>query len=630
MSRLSSAYTELRRVLIWDIHYMLHPPEVDLFDVLPYPHFFRSKGTMPNDKIIEGCGAKAFVVRKMILDSKNRVFNSIQHHYSRGLVHRGVSLKYYQLESFLRENVIVKSDKDGLAVLMPLKVYIKEAEVHMNSTIGGRNVYNFLGKDEATKSYWKVRSNLWQAHLHALMLSMLSGRLLEIFSSYLACQASSVLGVFYLLCKTHKSTTICQGRWNGRPVVGLPTCATTTASVVLGVAGTILLKLDRTYDEMSTPLRDSCDLVSRVHTLSQVHNWNDYAVTSFDFHSMYTNVTWMNVHDAFAFYKGWFESTPELTQDLTDGEISLLRFLFSPLGSERWETHCVHFPFLSIEYTESLTIGELLLNVVYTHCIFENPGVGIFQQLTGWAMGTNAAPTWSTLVLRFYERLKLHLHPSIKLMRFINDGLMFHPKNMGPSLDSLLKSIYASNLTFDILQRGVVAHVPFLDVLFITLHPLRHSVYWKPTHSALYIPWHSNTPRSVKEGWVGGGCIRFLRLCSHESYYKISWERLRGAIIRWGYPPSLTTKPKFSWNDKPKYINPKSHEKKRSRIHAFRAPHHSAIPISFSRVLRGFVNNLSFLPDVQLFATLQPPPNLGKLFHGWRMRALRKACAPDI
>ena len=284
MSRLSSAYTELRRVLIWDIHYMLHPPEVDLFDVLPYPHFFRSKGTMPNDKIIEGCGSKVFVVENMILDSKNRVFNLIQHHYSRGLVHRGVSLKYYQLESFLRENVIVKSDKDGLAVLMPLKVYIKEAEAHMNSTIGGRNIYKFLGKDGATKSYWKVQSNLWQAHLHALMLSMLSGRLLEIFSSFSACQASSILGVFYLLCKTHKSTTICQGRWNGRPVVSLHTWATTTASVVLGVAGTILLKLDLTYDEMSTPLRDSCDLVSRVHTLSQLHNWNDYAVTSFDFH----------------------------------------------------------------------------------------------------------------------------------------------------------------------------------------------------------------------------------------------------------------------------------------------------------------------------------------------------------
>ena len=122
----------------------------------------------------------------------------------------------------------------------------------------------------------------------------------------------------------------------------------------------------------------------------------------------------------------------------------------------------------------------------------------------------------------------------------------------------------------------------------------------------------------------------FLKLCSHESHYKISWERLRGALIRWGYPPSLTTKRKISWNDKPKYINPKSHARKRSRIHAFRAPHHSAIPISFSRVVRGSVNDLSFLPDVHSFAMLQPPPNLGKFFQGWRTGTLRKACAPDI
>ena len=54
MSRLSGAYTKLRRVHIWDIHYMLHPPEVDLFDVLLYPHFFRSKGTMPNDMWRQG------------------------------------------------------------------------------------------------------------------------------------------------------------------------------------------------------------------------------------------------------------------------------------------------------------------------------------------------------------------------------------------------------------------------------------------------------------------------------------------------------------------------------------------------------------------------------------------------
>ena len=37
----------------------------------------------------------------------------------------------------------------------------------------------------------------------------------------------------------------------------------------------------------------------------------------------------------------------------------------------------------------------------------------------------------------------------------------------------------------------------------------------------------------------------------------LSLERLRGALIRWGYPPSITTNPKKFWEDKSKYIKPK-------------------------------------------------------------------------
>ena len=94
-----------------------------------------------------------------------------------------------------------------------------------------------------------------------------------------------------------------------------------------------------------------------------------------------------------------------------------------------------------------------------------------------------------------------------------------------------------------------------------------------------------------------GGCIRFLRLSSHKEYHMLSWERLRGALIRWGYPPSITTKPKIIWEDKNKYIKPKVKPLKRSRIHAFRVPHHGAVSISFSRVVRGFLrfwNNFFF------------------------------------
>ena len=157
----------------------------------------------------------------------------------------------------------------------------------------------------------------------------------------------------------------------------------------------------------------------------------------------------------------------------------------------------IHFPFLTIAYEDSLTVGEFLLNVTYTHRILENPGVGYFCQCLGWAMGTNAAPMWSTLVLSHYELLILPLYPSLEPMRFIDDGLLFHPKSLTPSVDLIVRTMYPPNLSVD----------SFLDVLTVTLHPLRYSVFWKPTHSALYIPWCSNTPRNVREGWVVGECI---------------------------------------------------------------------------------------------------------------------------
>ena len=183
---------------------------------------------------------------------------------------------------------------------------------------------------------------MWQTRLHAIILPIITGRLLEILSSYLWCQACPVLGVFYLLCKTHKSCAFVNGRWSARPVVGLHTWATTTTLVILGVAGTILLKLDQSFDEMSTPLRDSMDLVQCVNSLSKLNNWHEYVVSSFDFHSMCTNINWSNAHNAYLFFKGWFESTPDLTTDLTHGEIALLRFLFSQLRKEVWDEHCIH------------------------------------------------------------------------------------------------------------------------------------------------------------------------------------------------------------------------------------------------------------------------------------------------
>ena len=95
-----------------------------------------------------------------------------------------------------------------------------------------------------------------------------------------------------------------------------------------------------------------------------------------------------------------------------------------------------------------------------------------------------------------------------------------------PWIDLFLRTMYPSTLSFVILQKGVTSHISFFDVLIITLNRLRYIAFWKPTHWALYIPWHSRTPRNIKDRWVLEECIRFIRLSSHKEYYMLSWERV--------------------------------------------------------------------------------------------------------
>ena len=70
------------------------------------------------------------------------------------------------------------------------------------------------------------------------------GRVLEVLSSYLSCQDRAVLGVFYLLYNIYKFCSFVNARWRARPVPELYTWGTIPTLVILGVAGTIILKLD--------------------------------------------------------------------------------------------------------------------------------------------------------------------------------------------------------------------------------------------------------------------------------------------------------------------------------------------------------------------------------------------------
>ena len=75
-------------------------------------------------------------------------------------------MKSYLFEDFLKSHVVVKSDKDGLAI----HIYLSEANAQMNSKSGDLNIYECLGNDDATKTHWSEQAKMWQTRLHVSMI----------------------------------------------------------------------------------------------------------------------------------------------------------------------------------------------------------------------------------------------------------------------------------------------------------------------------------------------------------------------------------------------------------------------------------------------------------------------------
>ena len=75
----------------------------------------------------------------------------------------------------------------------------------------------------------------------------------------------------------------------------------------------------------------------------------------------------------------------------------------TPISRGNFEAWCSNIPFLHPCYDSDCTLAELLMNFVFHLQIFEAPGDGVWHQLIGMAMGTNSAPGWANLILRYFE-----------------------------------------------------------------------------------------------------------------------------------------------------------------------------------------------------------------------------------
>ena len=129
----------------------------------------------------------------------------------------------------------------------------------------------------------------------------------------------------------------------------------------------------------------------------------------------------------------------------------------------------------------------------------------------------------------------------------------------------------------------------------LSVAPLQTTVYFKASHTCTYIPWRANVPQHIRTAWVRGVCVRYLRLCSAESYFELCCAGLIQALQYWGYRANFRKPLPLRWADRHRFLVLKPKLRARGPVHAFRVHFHKYIPVSFSKVSHTINLGLSHL-----------------------------------
>jgi len=524
---------------------------------------------------------------------------------------RGLHISRSSLASALGSRVIVEADKEGSVVVMERTMYRSMLCTHVCDP----EVYSFYAPLSSTDAV-EVSASTWQDALHAIILPVLrSAPLPLLFTRFVVAALPPSLPTFYLLVKTHKPRK--NGVWATRPIVGMSRWCTTTASRFLTVGANILLALDLLRDPLSSPLRNTMDLVGRLEQIAPAVP-SQAVLSTVDFTSLYTH---FRIEDAIWAVDFWMEDISRLPRDsLSPHQLAFLTFLFTriPLATYRPLTRCISL--IVIPEGREYTLAHILLICVFSVNLFRVPGVGIYQQKQGFAMGTNCAPGWANLILRAYElrsqRSMARPPPSVRLfVRYIDDCLLLHTPCPTHNLQDWLSSVYPPHLPFTFGQVGATVQLQFLDLSILCLSPLRYAVFWKPTNHSLYIPWSSAVPRHTKLGWVKGELIRCIRGCNQKEFFDLCVTRLRQAVTRLGYPKSVLDPLPISWAERPVYLRPTKKPLMAKRITVLRLPFFTCVSINFQELLSHLQANLPFIPHQHILVAFRHPRSLRRLFH---------------
>ena len=619
----------LERVLIWSCYYLKHPPRFDLMSMYPYKFLHCKRGTHPSSKILEAIAPNDFAIQNAICCFKDVCFSTLSDWNEKSIPRSGVGWKSHLVEDYLQEVLVLKSDKDGGNVLMSVRAYLFEVNRHLSdSKVNGNLVYAKLAPHSDENVYlWLSQANQWRTCIFEYLeanshdLSEEERFFLDGFFSF--SPPLSMLN-FYMLVKTNKCSEISwdmHGGWASRPITALGSWYTSVPATLLTFVGLTFLKCDRMVHPLTSVLVDTFDVVQRLPLILERFAFESPVLTSFDFSNLYTRIQWPDVSFAYRYWRNKFAHDRTFSASITDSERELMLWLLHPMNGAHFHFLACTLPFVTISHDAGLSLGEFLLYLVFTTNLFVAPAVGIYRQVSGFAMGARCAPPWGNLILRAFVLKACASFPSATL-QFIADVLLVHDASSTPHVLSWLHKVYPSHLTFDVLALGSPGGVPFMDLFVLSLSPLRHCAFFKATHAAAYIPWCSDHPQKYRTSWIKGECARFLRLCSHHFYFRLCLRRLTLACARLGYPTHTFSPLPLNGEHKNRYACRKCRHTT-GVFHAFRSFYSRSLPISWSALVGRLKSNLSTpIPGLKLFHTPKPSLSLGRRWHKLMLRSL--------
>jgi hypothetical protein len=188
----------------------------------------------------------------------------------------------------------------------------------------------------------------------------------------------------------------------------------------------------------------------------------------------------------------------------------------------------------------------------------------VYQQIQGTSMGTSSAPAFACLFMAQLEQTWIDEYSEKLLMykRFIDDGFGVFLGTESETKTALEKfNNLHPNIKIDF--NFSIKSVVFLD-LNIYINPnfpnkLQVSCFQKLMNKYLYLPFTSYHNDSLKQNFIRGELIRYLRNCSEEENFKAIKIAFFGRLRARGYPSEflLPIFLKIQFEDRKLFLSPK-------------------------------------------------------------------------